>query len=205
MNQFPSSVTQVSLISRLRQEHGDGDGDAWFQFVDRYGRRLYGWCAARGLEHADAEDVTQNVLLRVARAIGNFQYDSRLSFRGWLRRITENAIKDFYNEQQRKPRGIQSESPIEFLASQEARTDLMASLQEAFDMELFEYATDRVRSRVSQHRWLAWKKTVMDGVAGRDVAEQLKMPIATVYAARFQIQKMITEEVAKLEEREVGV
>jgi DNA-directed RNA polymerase specialized sigma24 family protein len=43
------------------------DQAAWNEFVERYGRRIYGWCRQWGLQEADAEDVTQDVLLRLAR------------------------------------------------------------------------------------------------------------------------------------------
>ena len=59
-----ASATDVSLLLRLRQN--PTDQAAWGNFVDRYGRRIYLWCRHWQLQEADAEDVTQNVLLKLA-------------------------------------------------------------------------------------------------------------------------------------------
>ena len=56
--------TRTSLLLRLRQ--APPDQDAWAEFVDRYGRQIHAWCRRWGLQEADAQDVTQTVLLRLA-------------------------------------------------------------------------------------------------------------------------------------------
>ena len=43
------------------------DAAAWGEFVRRYGGLIYRWCRQRRLQDADAQDVTQTILLRVAR------------------------------------------------------------------------------------------------------------------------------------------
>lgn len=193
-DEHPSS-TQVSLLSRLQKD----DQDAWIQFVDRYGNRLFEWCGNRGLQTADAEDVTQNVLIKIARSIKTFEYDRSMTFRGWLRTVTENAIVDYQRERQARQKVSQIGQGVEALDSEQARQDLMTRLSDAFDLELLEHAMDRVRARVDHRRWLAWKKCTREDMSGREVAEALKMPVATVYAARFQVQKLITEEIRLLE------
>jgi len=82
-----SSTTHVSLLLRLRLD--ESNESAWIEFINRYGGRIYQWCLQRKLQPADAEDVTQNVLMKLAKAIQTFEYDSSLTFRGWLRTITE--------------------------------------------------------------------------------------------------------------------
>ena len=52
----------------------------------------------RGLQPADAEDVTQDVLLRLSRALKMFTYDPSRTFRGWLRAVTLHALNDFAAE-----------------------------------------------------------------------------------------------------------
>jgi len=192
-----SFTTHASLLSRLRRD--DRDGEAWQQFVDRYGSRLYEWCLHRGLQHGDAEDVTQNVLIKIARSIGNFQYDRSLSFQGWLRRVTENAITDYHRDRRMRGSGQEIQEGLHLLEGQAARQDLMERLSDVFDLEMLEHAMDRVRVRVDQRRWLAWTKTAQDQMPGKEVAESLNMPVATVYAARYQVQKLIAEEIRLLQ------
>ncbi|MEO1617909.1 MAG: RNA polymerase sigma factor [Planctomycetota bacterium] len=194
MNHSHASATNVSLLSRLKSEQRSGE--AWVQFVDRYGSRLYQWSINRGLQASDAEDVTQDVLVKIARSIESFEYDPAMTFRGWLRRITENAIKDFYRQESRRH---QTDGALDALADQEARDDLLTRMNDAFDLELLEFAMDRVRARVDHRRWKAWEKCAQDNLSGREVADLLAMPVASVYSARFQVQKLIAAEVALLE------
>src|SRR3954451_20746819 len=87
------SMTSVTLLAQLRQQ--PGDQAAWSAFVDRYGPRVYGWGRGWGLQDADAEDVTQNVLVKLAATMASFQYDPAGSFRAWLRTVTYHAWADF--------------------------------------------------------------------------------------------------------------
>lgn len=189
------STTSVSLLQRLRR--AEEDPYAWDEFVDRYGRRIYEWCLNRQLQTADAEDVTQNVLTKLAVRLENFDYDPDLTFRGWLRRITENAVVDFFRGRKNRAGAI-SES-IDRLNDAAARADLSQRLEAAFDLELFEEAKSRVRRRVASNRWLAWEMTAVHNESGERVAEELGMKVPSVYSSRYQIQKLIADEVRNLE------
>ena len=61
------SQTNVSLLLRVARS-GSPDQAAWAQFVDRYGRKVYQWCLRWHLQEADAQDVTQVVLLKALRS-----------------------------------------------------------------------------------------------------------------------------------------
>ena len=60
-------ATRASLLVRLRDPR---DGGAWSQFVDLYAPLVFGYARKHGLQHADTTDLTQEVLLAVAVAIG---------------------------------------------------------------------------------------------------------------------------------------
>lgn len=190
-----TSLTSVTLLHRIR--NAPPDSHAWTEFVQRYGFRIHQWCTSRGLGPADADDVTQEVLIKLARRLNRFEYDPNMTFRGWLRRVTENALLDFFRDRKRRE-AIRSQE-VSILERAEERQELASRLEDAFDLELFELALARVRNRIDRRRWSAWQMTAMDGIAAEAVAEQLGMKIATVYSARYQIQKMIAAEVQLLE------
>src|SRR4051812_26981460 len=85
--------TSASLLLRLRT--APDDQALWGEFVDRYGPLIYGWCRRWKLQESDAEDVTQDVLLRLATRMREFRYDPSRSFRGWLKTLTRHAWSDF--------------------------------------------------------------------------------------------------------------
>ncbi len=85
------ATTPPSLVIRLRDH---ADTKAWSEFVDVYSPLIYNYCRWRELQSSDAADVTQEVLLRVAKAIRSFEYDrTKGLFRDWLARIVLNEIR----------------------------------------------------------------------------------------------------------------
>lgn len=86
----PGDVTKVSLLSRVRDA---SDQVAWAEFEARYRDLILRYALARGLQHADAEDVRQVVMMSLATALRNFTYDpQRGRFRDYLGRIVRNAV-----------------------------------------------------------------------------------------------------------------
>jgi DNA-directed RNA polymerase specialized sigma24 family protein len=83
--------TPASLLERLRRP---GDPDAWARFVALYMPLIYSWGRRVGLQEQDADDLVQDVLLALVRALPSFQYDRHKSFRRWLRTITLNKWRD---------------------------------------------------------------------------------------------------------------
>src|SRR5262249_48830287 len=85
------SATSLTLLERVRRR----DQAAWERLVSLYTPLVYHWCLRHGLQPADAEEVSQEVFLAVARGIGDFRHDREGdSFRGWLRTITRNKVCD---------------------------------------------------------------------------------------------------------------
>ena len=193
-----SVSTSVSLLARIGRN--DRDPLAWQEFVDRYGRRIYEWCLNRHLQPADAEDVTQEVLVKLAKRLGAFEYDQRQTFRGWLRRVTENAVTDYFRQlRNTEGEGKRVKDGLAVLEDVEARTDLAQRLSDAYDMELLDVAKLHVRGRVETRRWLAWEWMAVEHRAGEDVAKELDMKLPTVYSSRYQVQKLIADEIRRLE------
>jgi RNA polymerase sigma factor (sigma-70 family) len=188
--------TSETLLNRVRSPR---DQAAWNEFVERYGRCIYGWCRQWGLQEADAEDVTQDVLLRLASKMRSFAYDPSRSFRGWLRTLTHHAWSDFLQDRKRAGAGSGDGKVTQSLELLEARDDLTRRLDEEFTHALFEEASARVRLRVRGHTWEAFRLTALEGKAAAEVAAHLKMRVATVFVARSKVQKMLHEEVRKLE------
>ncbi len=190
-----SSVTHVSLLARIRDD--DRDDNAWREFVERYAPRIYDWCRIRNLQPPDAEDVTQDVLVRLARHLGTFDYDPTATFRGWLRRVAENAIADFYRT--RRKTLTTDRNGSDSLESLEAQQDLHQRVDEAFDLELLDLAKARVKARINKDRWLAWELTAVAQLSGEEVSERLQMKLPTVYSNRSKVQKLISDEVQLLD------
>ena len=87
----------------------------------------------------------------------------------------------------------------ELLLTLEAREDLARKLEEAFDLELLEAAKVRVRLRVAPHTWEAFRLSALEGLPVAEVAVRVHLQVAMVYVAKSKVQKMLHEEIGKLE------
>ncbi|MBD0325988.1 MAG: sigma-70 family RNA polymerase sigma factor [Pyrinomonadaceae bacterium] len=85
-----------------------GDGAAWEEIVSTYSRRIYN-LAYRFTSRADAaEDLTQEVFVRVYRSLD--QYDPKQGdLQNWLMRLARNLIIDDYRRRQRTPQDAQAD------------------------------------------------------------------------------------------------
>jgi RNA polymerase sigma-70 factor (ECF subfamily) len=198
MDSASASKTSVTLLGRLQRD--PTDQAAWAEFVERYGRKIYGWCRHWNLQDADAEDVTQTVLLLLARKMSTFAYDPSRSFRSWLKTITQHAWSDFVAGRKRADQGSGDSKVEELLYNQAAREDLVTRLNAEFDQELLEAAMVRVQLRVRPQTWEAFRLTALEGRSGAAAAEQLKMRVATVFNAKSKVHRMLQEELRKLED-----
>ena len=80
-----------------------------------------------------------------------------------------------------------------------ARDDLVARLEEQFDREVLEEASVRIRLRVEPSSWEAFQLTAIEGLTAAEAAARLGKQVAAVAKARRRVQKMLEEEVRKLE------
>ncbi len=196
MASHSDSRTSPTLLGRLRRT--PTDQTAWEQFVRSYGPKIYGWCRRWKLQDADAHDVTQMVLVRLAARIRDFEYDPTRSFRAWLMTISHHAWSDFLAA--RKNQVGSGDSRVgEILESLQARDDLVAQLEKAYDLELIDEAMRRVRVRVQPQTWQAYQLTAVDGLSGAEAAERLKMKVTSVFKAKSNVQKLVQDEVRYLE------
>ena len=173
---------------------------AWARFVGLYGDKIRGWCRRWGLQEADSEDVTQDVLLRLAQKLGAFHYDKSRSFRGWLRTMTRNALADFLADRKRQCSGSGDDGVFEQLQSVHARDDLIKHLNDQFDAEIVAVACARVRARVEPQTWEAFRLTAYERLPGDTVAARLGMSRATVFKAKSRVLGFLREEIKQLDE-----
>jgi RNA polymerase sigma factor (sigma-70 family) len=189
-------ATQPSLLIRLR--FAPPDHRTWAEFVRRYGPLVLRWCRRWKLQEADAQDVTQTVLARLAERLRTFEYDPAKSFRGYVRTVAHYVWCDFLDARNRPDAGTGDSAVLDRLDQVAAREDLVAGLTEGFDQELLEAAGHRVRLRLEPKTWQAFQLTAVEGLTGTETAARLGMTVPAVYKARCKVQKLLREEVGRL-------
>ena len=197
MDERFNSVTNPSLLARLRDV--PNDSRTWDEFVVRYGPKIRQWCLAWGLQHNDADDVVQNVLLDLSKQMRSFEYDPNGRFRAWLKTIARRAWYD-YSARLRKQQTALSDSILDSLVGGDAQEDLMKRLDEECRRDMLEIAKARVKSRVNEQTWLAFELSELKQLSVQETATKLDVKPGYVYVARSRVQKLLIEEVQLLDE-----
>ncbi|CAN5198043.1 sigma-70 family RNA polymerase sigma factor [soil metagenome] len=167
-----------------------------------YGPKVHAWCRSWRLQDADAEDVTQAVLLKLAFKLRDFEYDPARSFRGWLKTIAFREWRDQSDRGNRQSHGTGDSKVIDLLETVEARRTLAECLENAFDQELLAEAIARVQLQVERRTWEAFRLLAEEGWSGAETAAHLGMKVATVFVARSKVQRLLRLELERLENRE---
>jgi RNA polymerase sigma-70 factor (ECF subfamily) len=192
--------TRKSLLLRLRDLENQ---DAWEEFLDTYAPKVYGWCRNYQLQEADASDVTQDVLRRLVGAMRSFDYDPSCgSFRGWLKTVTNNAIRDFHRALSRPGRGsgdTRVQQNLSAIQAPDAIEALTYLIEQEGEHELLREAEERVKLRVQHRTWEAYRLTAVESCKAREVADRLAISVAEVYVAKSRVIKMLREEIAQLD------
>jgi RNA polymerase sigma factor (sigma-70 family) len=184
--------TRPSLLVRVRDP---GDGPAWVQFVDIYAPLIYGHARKKGLQDADAADVTQEVLRAVAPAIRQLDYDpGRGSFRGWLFTIVRNELRSFMSRQERQARGRGDTEAIAILQAQaQPVSDEEAAWSADYERRLFSWAAEQIRPTFAEATWQAFWRTAVEGQNPKEVAKALAMTLTSVYTAKSRVLARLKE------------
>jgi RNA polymerase sigma-70 factor (ECF subfamily) len=191
VSSFPE--TRYSLIARL--ERAD-DEEAWREFLAVYRPLVYRIARQRGLQHADAEDLAQQVFAAVARAIRSFKPDpSRGRFRSWLARIAQNAT---INALTRRPRdaAVGGTTVFELLQEHLGRSECPREIIELeLRRSLFRRAAERIRDEFRDTTWKAFWLTAVEGQEIAATASELGISVGSVYAARSRIIYRLKREI----------
>jgi hypothetical protein len=126
MTQDHPSTTDVTLLARLH--HDPRDQATWSDFVARSGPKILRWCRRWGLQEADSEDVTRDVLLKLNSRMASFSYDASGSFRDWLMTLAHHVWRDLADERRRAGIGAGDSRIGAYLESLEVGDDLVEEL-----------------------------------------------------------------------------
>ncbi|MGA2133353.1 MAG: sigma-70 family RNA polymerase sigma factor [Bryobacteraceae bacterium] len=161
-----------SLVERCLS----GDGAAWEEMVRTHTRRVYGLCYRFTGKDGEAQDLTQEVFLRVYRTLKTFRATEG-AFTTWLARLTRNLLIDNYRRtrQERLTDSIEEQLPmIQEPASNESRPESMVAGREA--SEILQAGLQKLSPELREAVIL---RDLQD-MEYREIAEILRIPEGTV-------------------------
>jgi RNA polymerase sigma-70 factor (ECF subfamily) len=222
-----ADTTSPSLLIRIRDA---SDRQAWQEFVELYAPLIYGLARRRGLQDADAADVTQEVFRAVAKrlsarsirgakdtpdaasreesseSLSPWEYDpERGSFRSWLYTVTRHKISDFLSSSRGlRPRlqGSGDTANQIFLEQHPEAAEDESQWQQDYQQRVFAWAAQRIRNDFQEKTWDAFWQLAVEGKSGEETARSLHMTVGAVYVAKSRVLARLKKEIEQLNRTE---
>ena len=193
VEQWP--LTRASLLVRIQEAT---DHEAWCCFVNAYGPVVYQYARRQGLQDADAADVTQDVLQRLAQAMSEAKFDkSRGSFRGWLFTIARNRVRSWQTAAGHNAKGTGDTNFQQFLEQFPASQEESQAWDIEYERHLLFEAARQVRSSFTPTTWDAFWQTAVEGKNVKEVAQALGISVGAVYVAKSRVLARIRAELER--------
>ncbi|HEX2750125.1 MAG TPA: sigma-70 family RNA polymerase sigma factor [Verrucomicrobiales bacterium] len=189
-----SLVTRASLMSRLQDwENQEG----WREFFTGYWRLIYNFACRAGLGDADAQDVVQETMLAVSKAMPGFRYDrSKGRFRSWLMTVVRTRLANHWERLGRRQR---LEAAAEERVPDEKASDLEKCWEEEWTVRVVSGALERLRQRIQGRQFLFFDMVERQGIAMDKAAAATGFNVAHGYVIRHRLRRMLRTEVKRLE------
>lgn len=193
----PSPKTRHSLLLRLADA---GDGEAWSEFLEVYESAVFRYVISRGLQPADAEDVTQRVLEAVLIKSRSWDASAGGSFSAWLFSVARNLAAKSWNEQARSAIHVGSDSTATWLdqvpePAEEEKTIFQIEYRKA----VFQRGAERVKDQFKPETWNAFWLSTVDQLDANAVAKKLGITKSAVYVAKCRVLAKVKSEIERFE------
>lgn len=191
-----SESTSPTLLDRVRAR----DATAWCSLVRMYSPLIYHWCRRSGLQPSDAADVGQEVFRSVFSAVGRFHRTGDGSFRGWLRAITRNKVRDFARDRTKNPGGGDAAGLLAAVPAPDP-DDTPDPEEERI---LYRQALGIVLADYREESREAFLRVVIDRQDPAAVAADLGLTVNAVYLMKSRVLRRLREEFADLLDPNAG-
>jgi RNA polymerase sigma-70 factor (ECF subfamily) len=182
-----SPTTSFSLLERL---HDRRDALAWGKLVTVYTPLLRAWLRTAGLQPADCDDLTQQVLQVLNRKVAEFKHNGHAgAFRAWLHGITRNVLRDFYRS---RPAPAAASSILDQLAH--PGSDLSRQWDDEYNHHVIRGLLELVQPDFNASTMQAFRRVVLDEVPPATVAQELGLSVNAVLIAKSRVLARLRRE-----------
>ena len=190
-------LTHETLIRRVRRQR---DQKAWNEFVHYYQGYVYGIARRMGLNHHDAEEIVQAVMLKCWQKLPEFEYDQRKGrFRGWLCTVAGNEVKMLLR---RRSHGLDRLTPDQHAEVQGYLRQVDVNpTEQLIEREWVSYITtlawQRIQGEIGEKEGQAFEM-ISKGQPAEAVARALELTVSSVYVYKKRVQDRLREEIVRL-------
>jgi RNA polymerase sigma factor (sigma-70 family) len=169
-----------------------GDDAAWESIVTSYGRRIYNLSYRYTGRRDEAEDLTQEIFIRIYQNLKSFRSEVG-TFQSWILRVGRNLIIDHY----RQARRYQPAAGSEEMETMNLKDDKLPSPQRMVEQaEASKFLMDGLQSLAPELKEAIILRD-LEGMAYQEIAELLGIPEGTVKSrinrGRLELAKLLSK------------
>lgn len=185
--------TSLTLLNRLRDS---SDSESWNRLVQLYAPLIRIWLRKFEVQESDADDLLQEVLLAVSKDLGAFEHGGHTgAFRGWLRAILVNRLRNFWRTRDRKPPSPGGSSMDQKLAQLDDPASALTLIwNEEHDQHVLSELLSLVKPQFSEQTWQAFSKVALEGGRADEVAKELGISLNAVFIAKSRVLSKLRQE-----------
>ncbi len=190
--------TRETLLNKIKNKQDD---KAWEDFTFYYRDYIYNIIIRMNVKHHDAEEIVQDVILKAWNKLPEFVYDaSKGRFRGWLCRVTGNAVKDFFRKKKQNVTNL----------SKQELTEQSNYLDRINLPEIKKIAEQEWKSYISKMAWENIENVfeekvkkcfimLTEGKNPKSICKNLGIAQGTVYVYKQRVVEKLQSEIIRLE------
>lgn len=174
----------------------------WQQFYAAHSAAIFRQAKRKGFQDADANDVTQDVMVSLVRKRGHYDPDKG-TVENWVFIVAKNAIVNHAKRRQIQGYGVgpSGESGKQLSELQNdpllkiAAPEIEQNWDQEYEQNRFLQAAERVQHEFNKRTWKAFWLTAVEGLTARAAGKKLKMSSGAVYVAKSRVVARLREEI----------
>ncbi len=172
----------------------DGDQDAWSMIVRQNWRKVFNVAYKFVGRHEEAEDLTQDIFLKIFRSLGTF--DRRANFQTWLISVSRNLCIDYYRSVRKERETIDRQVTAEETSPASLDAGPLAALEQRDLAALLRRALNSLPESLR----LAVMMRDIQELSYQEIADRLQLPEGTVKSRINRGRKELARQILRLRE-----
>lgn len=176
-------MDDAQIVALLVRRCVAGDAAAWEEIVQRFNRRIYNICYRFAGGGEDAEDLTQEVFIKIYRTLASFDSE-KASFNTWVTTVTRNLLVDHFRKTKNDRITDSMDAPIGGEDEGQALSEKIEDKGVTPDQHVQKQQTQRLVQEALQKLSPELREAVilrdLQDMDYRDIAQILKVPEGTV-------------------------
>jgi RNA polymerase sigma factor (sigma-70 family) len=175
-------LTDEQLVARIRQ----GEEEAYRVLVERHKNYIYTLIYRMAPHRETAEDLTQDVFIKLFRSLEHFRGDSK--FTTWLYRLTTNLVTDHLRAQKRRPYEAVLEKVKSWFGDRKEEPEAKALLKE--EQQTMQQLLSELPDKYRLIMYLYHYKQL----SYQEISEMTDLPIKTIETRLYRGKSLLKQK-----------